>query len=172
MTWHLHNEEAHLSGASPGVRLEGTEGSAKDLKIRENAGHIEIYDLDIPGVVVVVSEVIRKGTIVVRIADISAVESLYIMMPKCTVTNIWSVLSGAIALGASPTHITADRNGVALTNGQISIAVPGAAGDIDTCAPTANNTFDGATQYLKLVTDGLSVNVIPVLVTVEFTYTD
>jgi len=115
--------------------------------------------------------VTKKGVVVVRIADISTAETLYLMLPECTVTKIWSVLSGTIA-NVNAT-ITASRIGVALTNGVITIAFAGsAAGDIDSCTPTANNDFDGSTQYLKLVGGGESTNAVPVLVTVEFSMTD
>jgi len=40
------NNYWHISGSSPYIRLEGTEASAKDLSVRENAGKIEIYDED------------------------------------------------------------------------------------------------------------------------------
>jgi len=40
------NNYWHISGSSPYIRLEGTETSAKDLSVRENAGYIEIYDED------------------------------------------------------------------------------------------------------------------------------
>lgn len=171
MTWKFGNEYVHLSGDKPYVRLEGTEGSAKDIKIRENAGKIEVYNVDTEEVIVTLTPAAKKGAVVVRIADISTTETLYLMLPKCTVTKIWSVLSGAIAdVNAT---ITAYRIGTALTNGVITIDYSGSgAGDIDSCTPTANNDFDGSTQYLKLVGGGESTNAVPVLVTVEFTMTD
>lgn len=111
----------------------------------------------------------RKGTLAVRIADISTAETLYLMLPQCTVTKIWSVLSGVIA--TADATITTSRDGTALTNGVITIAYSGsAAGDIDSCTPTANNDFDGSSQYLKLVGGGESDNTVPVLVTIEFEY--
>lgn len=115
--------------------------------------------------------VTKKGVVVVRIADISTAETLYVMLPECTVTRISSVLSGAIA-NVNAT-ITANQDGVGLTNGVITIAFAGsAAGDIDFCSPTGNNDFDGSTQYLRLDAGGESDNVVPVLVTIEFQMTD
>lgn len=111
----------------------------------------------------------HKNTITVRIADISTLETLYLLLPACTVIKISSVLSGAITdVDAS---ITAYRDAVTLTNGVITLEVSGSgAGVIDFCEPTDNNVFDG-TQYLKLVGDGLSTGVVPVLVTIEFVIT-
>lgn len=171
MTWHLKNEGGHFSGNQPFIQLEGSEGSAKNLKVRENAGKIEIYDVGLSQLVVTVTPAIKKGALVIRIADISTAETLYLMLPKCTVTKIWSVLSAVIATANAT--ITAYRIGAALTNGVITIAYSGsAAGDIDSCTPTANNVFDGSTHYLKLVGGGESTNAVPVLVTIEFTLDD
>ena len=44
MSIQLGNELLHASGVNPKVQLEGTETSAKNLSIRENAGVIEVYD--------------------------------------------------------------------------------------------------------------------------------
>ena len=51
MSIHASNETFHASGVQPKVQLEGTEGSAKNLSIRENAGVIEIYDMTAGSVV-------------------------------------------------------------------------------------------------------------------------
>lgn len=111
----------------------------------------------------------RKGAITVRITDISTAETLYLMLPKCKVTKIWSVLSGAIA--DVDATITCYRIDTGLTDGVITIGYDGsAAGDIDSCSPSANNDFNGSDQYLKLVGGGESTNTVPVLITVEFEY--
>ena len=44
MTYTLSNSELELNGASPDIKLTGTEGSADPVTIRENAGNVEIYD--------------------------------------------------------------------------------------------------------------------------------
>ncbi|MFH0853944.1 MAG: hypothetical protein V1891_00405 [bacterium] len=113
----------------------------------------------------------KTNTMAVRMADISTAETLYVMMPKCTVTKISTVLSGAITVADST--ITASRNTDAMANGVVTIATSGsAAGVIDSASPTTNNTFDGSTQYLKLVGDGGSTDAAPVIVTIEYTMTD
>lgn len=111
------------------------------------------------------------GQACVRITDISAVETLYLMLPKCKVTRIWAVLSGAI-ITANPT-ITASKNAQAITNGVITIPYSGsAAGDIAFCQPTVYNEFNGINEYLKLVGGAQSGNVVPVLVVVEYELQD
>ena len=45
MSIHASNEGFHSSGVQPFVQLEGTEAGAKNLKIRENGGVVEIYDV-------------------------------------------------------------------------------------------------------------------------------
>ena len=117
------------------------------------------------------SDAAKTGVMQVRIADISAAEDLYLMMPKCTVTKISSVLSGAISVADAT--ITAYNNTDAMTDGVITLAYDGsAAGDIDSCTPTDNLTFDGSTDYLKLVGDGGSTTAVPVHVLVEYTKLD
>jgi hypothetical protein len=44
MTYTLVNAEMELNGASPALKLAGTEGSADPITIRENAGYLEFYD--------------------------------------------------------------------------------------------------------------------------------
>jgi len=133
------------------------------------AGDTAIYQSQIKDVRPFFYAHTQKGTIVIRIADISTTETLYLMLPKCQVTKIWSVLSGVIA--DVDATITAYRIDTALTDGVITIGYDGsAAGDIDSCTPTANHDFNGTSQYLKLVAGGESTNAIPVLITVEFEY--
>jgi len=105
--------------------------------------------------------------VVARIADVSTNETIYLALPKCRVTKIWSVLTGTI--DTADAVIDAYKNAVAITGGKITIATAGsAAGDIDFCQPTALNEFDGVNDYLKLINIGASGNVVPVLVTVEY----
>ena len=44
MTTYLKNDQIHVSASTPKVKLEGTETSAGNYSIRENAGVVEIYD--------------------------------------------------------------------------------------------------------------------------------
>lgn len=105
--------------------------------------------------------------VVALIADVSTAETIYLWLPKCRVTKIWSVLTGTIDTAAAV--ITAYKNAVAITGGVITIAHAGsAAGDIDFCQPTALNEFDGVNDYLKIINGGASGQVFPVLITVEY----
>lgn len=109
----------------------------------------------------------EEKMITVRIADISTAETIYLLPPACTVRSISTVLSGTIV--TADATITAYRNTTAITTGVVTIAYSGsAAGDIDSCSPTAYNTFDGSTQYLKLVGGGESTNTVPVIVTIKY----
>jgi len=108
-----------------------------------------------------------KNAITVRIADISTAETLYVMLPKCTLKKISTVLSGTIATANAT--ITASRNTTGITDGVVTIGHSGsAAGDIDSCSPTANHVFDGSSHYLKLVGGAESDNAVPVLITIEY----
>jgi len=105
--------------------------------------------------------------VVARIADVSTAETIYLALPKCRVTKIWSVLTGTIDTAAAV--ITAYKNAVGITGGVITIADAGsAAGDIDFCQPSAGNEFDGVNDYLKIINTGASGQVFPVLLTVEY----
>lgn len=91
--------------------------------------------------------------------DVSTAGSVYIPMNfGGTVTAVRSVLHGAIA--TADVDLTCGVNGVAMTNGVITIAQAGsAAGDVDLASPTANNTFT-AGQYLNITSDGASTNTV------------
>ncbi len=43
-TAYVRNDKVHVSAASPKLQLQGTETSAMNLSLRENAGVIELYD--------------------------------------------------------------------------------------------------------------------------------
>ena len=43
-TYYLTNDMLHIASSMPKVKLEGSEASAMNLSLRENAGYIEIYD--------------------------------------------------------------------------------------------------------------------------------
>lgn len=85
--------------------------------------------------------------------DLDTTSAHYIVSPVAgMITKIWSVLDGAIA--TADTVLTASIGGVNLTNGTITIAYSGsAAGDVDSCTPTANNAVSAGTA-IKIVSDG------------------
>jgi len=101
-----------------------------------------------------------------RIADVSTEETLYLMLPKCKVMKISSVLTGAII--TADAVIDAYKDAVDLTGGKITITQVGSAtGDIDSCKPSALNEFNGVNEYCKIINVGASGNVVPVLLTIE-----
>lgn len=102
----------------------------------------------------------------VQLADISTASSCYVPIPHDGyVTKIYSVINGAI--GTADCVITAYKGGTALTNGVITVATSGsAAGDVDSCTPTAGNNFT-AGQMLTITTGGQSTNTVIGVFTIE-----
>ena len=100
------------------------------------------------------------------ITDITAVADYYIVSPFAgTIVKIYSVIDGTIA-SANKT-LTASIDGVAVTNGAITIAYSGsAAGDVDSCTPTALNTVT-AGQAIKIAAAGATTNAVRVHVTIQ-----
>lgn len=105
-----------------------------------------------------------------QIVDISTASSTFVVMPACTVTNIWTVITNAITTAAAA--ITFENHaGTALTGGAITIASTGsAAGDVDTCAVSANGVFTEG-QKLEIITDGGSTTACLTRVTIKATRT-
>lgn len=95
----------------------------------------------------------------VVLEDVSTASTVYIPCPVAgTITEIMSVIDGAIS--TADANITSRINGVAITNGGLTIAnASSAAGDIDTATPTALNTVaDG--DYISIETDGASTGTV------------
>lgn len=89
------------------------------------------------------------------IADLSAEASYFKVVPfNARLVRAYSVTNGAVA--AADVTVTLKNNaGTALTNGAITIATAAsAAGDIDSCEPTANNVFTQGQKIEALVTGG------------------
>ena len=83
---------------------------------------------------------------------IDSKSDIFIPVPFAgTVTKVTSVIDGA--LGTADTVLTCKINGTAMTNGNITVAYSGsAAGDIDSCTPTALNVFT-STDYIRVTSD-------------------
>ncbi len=106
-----------------------------------------------------------------NLSDVSTEDTIYMMLPKCTVTKVWSVLDGTIATADATITITKDAT--PMGNGTITIGYDGSAqGDLDSCTPTSGNTFDGSTECLRIWTDGASTNAVSVRFSVICTMTD
>lgn len=112
-----------------------------------------------------VADTINKVTLTCRLDDVSTASSVYVVAPIAgTVSKIYSVLQGAITVADSV--VTASIGGVNLTNGSLTVAQSGsAAGDVDSCTPTANNTVS-AGQAIKITTDGASTTAAALLLTI------
>lgn len=111
----------------------------------------------------------NKETLTFRFTDLSTPSSQWLIMPyACTVTQIYGALQGAI--------ITADtiftfRNTAGASMGTMTVAFTGsAAGDMDSLAPSVNNTFT-AGQVMRIDSDGGSANTVDEYLTILITRT-
>lgn len=97
-------------------------------------------------------------------ADVSTAGQIYIVLPvACTVVGVYTALNGAIT-GADA--VLTAKNAAGTSMGTITIANAGsAAGDVDSLAPTSNNTFAAGTA-IEIETNGGSTGTVPVFVTV------
>lgn len=91
------------------------------------------------------------------IENISSASTVYVPVPFAgTVMKVVTVLEGDI--GSSDATITVS-NAAAASMGTITVTQTGsAAGDVDTLAPSTNNTV-AADSFITIATDGASVNV-------------
>lgn len=94
----------------------------------------------------------------------------YLVIPYAgTITKIYSVIDAAIA--TADKTLTASIGGVAITNGALTITQAGsAAGDVDSCTPTAANTVT-AGQAIKIAATGGSTGAARAHITVVYTRT-
>jgi len=85
--------------------------------------------------------------------DLSSAISHFVVSPIAgTITAAYSVIDGAIA--TADTTLQLKIGGTNVTNGAITIAYSGsAAGDVDSCTPTAANTVS-AGQAIEIASDG------------------
>ncbi len=102
----------------------------------------------------------------VEITDVSTADQRYVAPGfRGRITKAYSALSGAIT-GADAT-LTLKIGGTAVTDGTITITQSGsAAGDVDSCTPSAANTFQ-ATDAIEVETDGGSTGTVEAVVTLE-----
>jgi len=105
--------------------------------------------------------------ITTQVDDLSSASTTYVVMPACTVTKAWSVIHGTID---NDTTLTLKNNGgTSMTDGAITITASGsAAGDIDSCTPSDNNTFTEG-QVLQIACDGASTSAVRATITIKIT---
>lgn len=102
----------------------------------------------------------------VQIEDISTAGQKYVVPGfQGRIVKAWSVINGAI--GTADADLTLKVGGTAVTGGVITVATASsAAGDVDSCVPTAANTFTEG-DAIEVETDGASTNTVEVVVTLE-----
>lgn len=109
---------------------------------------------------------LQNKFVTVQIEDISTAGQKYVVPGfRGKIRKAWSVINGAI--GTADADLTLKIGGTAVTGGVITVATASsAAGDIDSCTPTALNSFTEG-QAIEVETDGASTNTVPVVVTLE-----
>jgi hypothetical protein len=105
-----------------------------------------------------------------KMADISTASAVYLTSPYAgTVDKVMSVIDGAITGGDAV--LSASINTVLMTGGTITIAnATSAAGDVDSCAPTAANVV-AAGDTISVATDGGSTNTVSAQIVLKCTRT-
>jgi len=108
----------------------------------------------------------RRKFITAHIADVSTAGQIYVTPGfRGKIVKAYTALNGAI--GTADAGLTLKIGGTAVTGGTITIAyTSSAAGDVDSCTPTAANSFTSA-QAIEIETDGASSNAVAVTVTLE-----
>jgi len=104
-------------------------------------------------------------TLNLEVPDISTQNSAgYVGVPiDGYVVKAYSVIAGAIT--GADADITLSDGTTDMTNGVITVANSGsAAGDVDSCTPTANNEVT-AGDVIKAISDGASTNAVLVRIT-------
>ena len=101
-----------------------------------------------------------------QIEDISTAGQKYVVPGfRGKIKKAYSAINGAIS-GADAV-LTLKIAGTAVTGGTITVANSGsAAGDIDSCTPSAANTFTQA-QAIEVETNGASTGTVEVVITLE-----
>lgn len=109
---------------------------------------------------------LNKVVVTATIADVSTAGQVYVPIPDefgGQVVEIRTALNGA--LGTADVVITPKINGVAMTNGAITVTQSGsAAGDIDISRPTSANEV-AAGGSIEFETGGQSTNTVSLFIT-------
>ena len=90
----------------------------------------------------------------VKMSTIATAQSVWVVSPIAgTIEKIYSVMNGAPT--GSAEAISTEIGGVAVTNGGLTLATGGSAGDVDSATPTALNTV-AAGQAIEIISAGNS----------------
>lgn len=98
---------------------------------------------------------LEQAVLTVKVPDISTPASYWTVSPYAgDIIAIYSVIDGAIS--GADCVLSFEINGVAVTDGNITITqTSSAAGDVDSSTPSSNNTVT-AGQSIEIITDGAS----------------
>ncbi len=112
----------------------------------------------------------QPQAITLDITTLDTVTDYYVVMPyACTIKKVYTVIDAAVA--TADKTLTLSIGGVAVTNGVITItSAASAAGDIDSCTPTAANSVS-AGAALKIAATGGSTGNARCHVTIIYTRT-
>lgn len=102
--------------------------------------------------------------------DISTAGSVFMVCPSdAKLVALYSVIDGAII--TAPAVVTTEIDGVAVTNGTLTIThTASAAGDVDSAVPSAANHIT-AGGVLEFITSGASGNTVSATYTAVFKLT-
>lgn len=109
---------------------------------------------------------LQRRFVTVDITDISTADQIYVVPGfRGKIIKAYSALNDAIS--GADADLTLKIGGTAVTGGVITVAqASSASGDVDSCSPTALNTF-GVTDAIEVETDGASTGSARVTVTLE-----
>lgn len=109
---------------------------------------------------------VSRRFITAQIADVSAPGQIYVVPGfRGKIIRAYTALNSAIT--GADAGLTLKIGGTAVTGGTITITQSGSAsGDVDSCTPTAANSFT-STQAVEIETDGASSTTAIVTVTLE-----
>lgn len=109
---------------------------------------------------------VSRKFITAYIADVSTAGQIYVVPGfRGKIIKAYSALNAAIT--TADAVLTLKIGGTAVTGGTITITQSGsAAGDVDSCAPTAASSFTAA-QAIEIETNGASDTTAPVMITLE-----
>lgn len=112
---------------------------------------------------------LNKMCLTVKHTDMANATSVWVVAPLAgNITKIYSVIDAAFDVD---TTVTASIAGVSVTNGVITITASGsAAGDVDSCTPTAAYAVT-AGQAIKLLSSGAGTTVGAATFTIEISLT-
>ncbi len=164
----IHEPKGIAAAAVDTLYIADGAGSGAYAKI--DADNVTDDSLDIDTIDETSIKNLNTVFITTRIPDLTTAGSHWVVIPVAgTIENVWSVIDATI--DTADITLTLERSGVALTGGVITIAYSGsAAGDVDTCAPSANNDMTAALP-LEIVMATTNTQAASAVITIELAVT-